>query len=43
MEHIDANNMSPQIRYKNTLRRWDKDHTEAKNMYFHMTYLGNLY
>ena len=24
------------------LRRWEKDHIEAKNMYFHLTYLGNL-
>ena len=30
-------------RCKNTLRRWEKDHIEAKNINFHMTYLGNLY
>ena len=30
-------------RSKNTLRRWEEDHIEAKNMYFHLTYLANLY
>ena len=30
-------------RSKNTLRRWEKDHIEAKNMYFHLAYLGNRY
>ena len=30
-------------RTKNKLRRWEKDHIEAKNMFFHLTYLGNLY
>ena len=27
----------------NTLGRWDKDHIEALNMYFHVHYIGNLY
>ena len=30
-------------RSKNTLRKGEKDHIEAKNMYFYLTYLGNLY
>ena len=30
-------------RSRNTLRRWEKDHLEAKNMYFHLAYLGNRY
>ena len=28
---------------ENTLRRWEKDYIEAKNMYFHLAYLGNRY
>ena len=31
------------IRCKNTLRRWDKDHIVAYNMYFHVDYIGNLH
>ena len=27
---------------RNTLRRWEKDNVEAKNMYFHLTYIVNL-
>ena len=30
-------------RCKNTLRRWGKDDIEAKNMDFHLAYLGNRY
>ena len=31
------------FRTKNTLRRWEKDYKEAKNVYFHLAYLGNIY
>ena len=30
-------------RSRNILRKWEKDHIEAKNMYILLTYLGNLY
>ena len=30
-------------RSKNTLQRWQKDYSEAKNMYFHLAYLGIRY
>ena len=29
-------------RCKNTLLRWDKDHIEAYNMYFHVEYIWKL-
>ena len=29
-------------RSKNTLRRWEKDHIEVKNMYFHLAYLDRV-
>ena len=28
---------------KNTPQMWEKDHIEAKNMYFNLAYFGNLY
>ena len=30
-------------RSKISLRRWQKDYIEGKNMQFHLTYLGDLY